>query len=199
LDFQVFHLVTVDTIQDVFSRFGSPPINVVFEESHINNQSKVQSGRGLIFYPNNYLGIQASIEISKVLKCVVVDQVIYNCSLPPSNLKTTNKTEYGPSVTHISRSCIPHHPSALLATSLTRKSSSVAPNPSFHRKKYSDYPLDHYNLSLSSSSSPTFSSSKFPSLQSSPFSSSSYTTRLSSSSFETFPPLDDDYRNLFHI
>jgi hypothetical protein len=184
--------VTADTIQDNFSRFGCPVVNVLFEESHISNQSKVQSGRGLIFYPNNVQGIRAAKEVAEVMKYFVIDQVIYNCHLTPDEMRVINRTPAVGRSTVSRSSCIPpRRPSTSVAASLRQVASLSV--PSFHTKNQLANHSEGYCYPLTTSFASTFSSSPVSSLPSSPFSTYSYGARFSASSFDASPSIDDKH------
>jgi hypothetical protein len=182
----------VDTIQDNFSRFGCPVVNVVFEESHVSNQSRVQSGRGLLFYPNNAQGIRAAKEVAEVMKYFVIDQVIYNCHLTPDDMCVINRTPAVARSTVSRSSGIPRRrPSTLVAASLRQVASLSV--PSFHTKNQLGNHSEDYCYPMTPSFASTFSSSPVSSLPPSPFSTYSYGARLSASSFDTSPSIDDKH------
>jgi hypothetical protein len=76
--------VTVETLVDIFSRFGSRVLDIVFEESKINHQLGKQAGHGFIHYPCTIEGINSAIEATKTIKQISVNQVLYDCSLTPT-------------------------------------------------------------------------------------------------------------------
>jgi hypothetical protein len=68
---------------DLFSRFGSVVLDVVFEETKINHLLGKQSGRGFIHYPCTIEGINAAVEANRVIKNLSMNNVVYDCILSP--------------------------------------------------------------------------------------------------------------------
>jgi hypothetical protein len=108
-------LVTVETVLDVFSRFGSRVLNVAFEESHINNHTRVQSGRGVVHYPNCPEGFSAAVKVSQIVQHIAIEDVIYDCQFGkdviPFFSGTQRHESFCPSVGSPARNAIPFSPS----------------------------------------------------------------------------------------
>jgi hypothetical protein len=143
---------------------------VIFDESHINNHTRIQSGRGVIYYPKCSEGILAAIKASQIMKHQAVEDVIYDCQFDKDGITILTTSPIGETV----------RPNLFPFSAASFEQSGSPDNSRPEKKFYRRESCGHSSSSFSSSlSSPSMSS-----LQSSSFSPSTFALR--SSSFDAF-------------
>jgi hypothetical protein len=80
---QVFQIVSIDIIRDLFAQFGTV-MDVVVKEYQANRKSQKQSGHGFIHYPYTEEGIQSVIKATSTVKHVIINSIFFDSGLTPT-------------------------------------------------------------------------------------------------------------------